>query len=62
MRLIIKLRDTRSFKGLQLVREVEHLVEPSEVFLLNEHGDITIGEGRKAHTYPQAEIIDVRYL
>lgn len=62
MKLLICLADKRKIGNIDLVREVEHFVEIDEVLLLNEHGDITVGAGRKARTYPQQEIISVHYI
>ena len=62
MKVLIRLNDTRKLGTIKLVREVEHFVEIDEVFLLNEHGDITIGSGRKARTYPSTEIVSIHYI
>jgi hypothetical protein len=62
MKLLIRLNDTRKLGKLVIVREIEHFVDIDEVFLLNEHGDITIGSGRKARTYPSTEIVSIHYI
>lgn len=42
--------------------EREVLAQPEDVVVLNEHGDITIGQGRKAMTYMGREVQSVTYL
>ena len=42
--------------------EQERLVRPEDVTVLNEHGDITIGHGRKAMTYMGREVLSVTYI
>ena len=42
--------------------EREVLAQPEDVTVLNEHGDITIGHGRKAMTYMGREIHSVTYI
>ena len=62
MKILIRLNDKRKLGTVKFVREVEHFVEIDEIFLLNEHGDITIGSGRKARTYPSNEIVSIHYI
>ena len=42
--------------------EREVLVQPEDVTVLNEHGDITIGHGRRAMTYMGREVQSVTYI
>ena len=38
------------------------LAQPEDVTVLNEHGDITVGQGRKAMTYMGREVQSVTYI
>ena len=62
MRVLITLSVERHLGGFIQRAEREHLVQPEDVTVLNEHGDITIGHGRKAMTYMGREVRSVTYV
>lgn len=62
MRILIRITYERHLGGFIQRTEREHLVQPEDVTVLNEHGDITIGHGRKAMTYMGREVQSVTYI
>lgn len=62
MHVIITLSVERHLGGFIQRTAQEHLVQPEDVTVLNEHGDITIGHGRKAMTYMGREVQSVTYV
>lgn len=62
MKVIIRIAYETHLGGFIHRAEREHLVQPEDVTVLNEHGDITIGQGRKAMTYMGREVQSVTYI
>lgn len=62
MRILIRITYEHHLGGFIQRTEREHLVQPEDVTVLNEHGDITIGQGRKAMTYMGREVQSVTYI
>ena len=62
MRVLITLSVEHHLGGFIQRSAHEHLVQPEDVTVLNEHGDITIGHGRKAMTYMGREVRSVTYV
>ena len=62
MRVLIVIAYERHLGGFIHRTEQERLVRPEDVTVLNEHGDITIGQGRKAMTYMGREVRSVTYI
>lgn len=62
MKLLIVIAFETNMAGFIHRAEREVLVQPEDVIVLNEHGDITIGQGRKAMTYMGREVQSVTYL
>ena len=62
MKVLVRLQVETWCKGLMVRQDKEQLVPVAEVIVLNEHGDVTLGQGRKAQTYMAREIKEVVYL
>ena len=62
MKLLIVIAFETHMVGFIHRAEREVLAQPEDVIVLNEHGDITIGQGRKAMTYMGREVQSVTYL
>lgn len=62
MKVLILIAFETHMAGFIQRTEREHLVQPEDVTVLNEHGDITIGHGRKAMTYMGREVRSVTYI
>ena len=62
MKVLVRLSVETWRGGLVTRQEQEQLVAPEELIVLNEHGDVTLGQGRKAQTYMAREIREVVYL
>ena len=62
MKVLVRLSVETRRGGLVARQEQEQLLPPEQVTILNEHGDVTLGQGRKAQTYMAREIREVVYL
>ena len=62
MKVLIIIAFETHMGGFIQRTEREYLVQPEDVTVLNEHGDITIGHGRKAMTYMGREVQSVTYI
>lgn len=62
MKVLIIIAFETHMAGFIHRTEREVLVQPEDVTVLNEHGDITIGQGRKAMTYMGREVQSVTYI
>lgn len=62
MKVLVRLSVETRRGGLVARQEQEQLLPPEQVTVLNEHGDVTLGQGRKAQTYMAREIREVVYL
>lgn len=62
MKVLVRLSVETWRGGLVTRQEQEQLLPPEQVTVLNEHGDVTLGQGRKAQTYMAREIREVVYL
>lgn len=62
MKLLIVIAFEPHMAGFIHRAEREVLVQPEDVIVLNEHGDITIGTGRGAVAYMAREVQSVTYI
>ena len=62
MKVIIRIAYETHLGGFIHRVEREVLAQPEDVTVLNEHGDITVGQGRKAMTYMGREVQSVTYI
>ena len=62
MKVLIVIAFETHMAGFIHRAEREVLAKPKDVTVLNEHGDITIGHGRKAMTYMGREVLSVTYI
>lgn len=62
MKVLIRISFEVHCGGFIQRTERESLVQPEDVTVLNEHGDITVGQGRKAMTYMGREVRSVTYI
>lgn len=62
MKVLVRLGIETWRGGLVTRQEQEQLLPPEQVTVLNEHGDVTLGQGRKAQTHMAREVKEVVYL
>ena len=60
--IMVKLGIQTHCKGFFTTKSETLIVPAAELRLLNEHGDIEIGLGRKARSYMAREVVEIKIL